>query len=237
MYYFNKKENKMISKQIKIIAQNIRIMRKAQGLTILDLSKKSGISFSTITAIENERSKNISINVIDKIASALNSDFITIVSPIAMQDNYLIPIKNFDEDDCVLAIEKKAVKNTYYPPTFKKNKITSMLELAIILPLIDLTDLYNVYYRILGSAVNYEEYISEQFEWCWNRVPDSPAKQYIQKELDYIHKIRCNNKLNIEDVSFSNNEGLEYLRDILENKEKNIKDLRNLISYNSLFSK
>ena len=154
-----------------------------------------------------------------------------------MQEKYTIPLKNFDENDCISAIETAEMKKTYYPPTFKKRKITSMLELAIILPLIDLADLYNVYYRILGSAVNYEEYISEQFERCWDRVPDSPAKRYIQKELDYIHIVRRDNTLDGDNFSISNKEELDYLRDTLENKEKTVKDLRNLIMHNTLFSK
>ena len=224
----------MISKQIKIIAQNIRICRKAQGMTIPDLAEKPGISVSTLSAIENERAQNISIRTLDDIATALKTSFTAIISPLNIQDNYSIPLKEFDEDDCFFVLEKKAIEKTYYPPNMRNHKISSMLELALILPLLDLNDLYDIYYRILGCAVNYEDYISELFDRCWNRVPDSPEKRYIQTELDTICAIRNGNST--ASIQNADNNGFDEYRKTLQNKQANINMLRRLINNNVLFN-
>ncbi len=116
----------------------------------------------------------------------------------------------------------------------RNHKISSMLELALILPLLDLNDLYDIYYRILGCAVNYEDYISELFDRCWNRVPDSPEKRYIQTELDTICAIRNGNST--ASIQNADNNGFDEYRKTLQNKQANINMLRRLINNNVLFN-
>ena len=220
---------------LKVIGQNLRILRKSQGLTIRDLSLKSGISFSTLSAIENERSTNISTRILVNLASALQTDFLTIVTPINSVDKYIVPIDEFDEEDCINTLAQAEIKKTYYPPTMRYHKISSMLELAIVLPLLDLGSIYDTSLRIMGAAIDYEDYISELFDRLWDSVPDSPAKQCVQKELDSILAIR-NGALDIEEYySDKTHEELDSLRITLQNKLSYAKMLREVLTHNCLF--
>jgi len=225
----------MYRELLKSIGQYVRIRRKAQGLSILDLSHKSGVSFSTLSALENEHSNNISVKVLYELASALNTDFLSLVTPIISQDEYIISPNQFDEEDCINSIAKSDIKKTYYPPIMRHHQISSMLELAIILPLLNPNDLFDVHYRILGAAIGYEDYISEKFDWLWNSVPDSPSKRYVQKELDKIHSIR-NGIDYVEDFIDTSNEELDALQETLENKRTFLTMLRDTINANCMFN-
>lgn len=54
------------------ISLKVREMRKAQGLTIKDLSQRSGVSISYISELENGK-KNISLEVLILLAVGLNT--------------------------------------------------------------------------------------------------------------------------------------------------------------------
>ncbi|EOU1805661.1 helix-turn-helix transcriptional regulator [Clostridium perfringens] len=53
------------------IGKNIRRIRKSKGLTIRDLSKKSEVSQGYISDLENERETLPSLDVLGKLANAL----------------------------------------------------------------------------------------------------------------------------------------------------------------------
>jgi len=55
-----------------MLAQNIRKLRKKQGLTLEKLSSLAGISISTLAKIEYEEAKEPTIITVIKIAAALN---------------------------------------------------------------------------------------------------------------------------------------------------------------------
>lgn len=54
------------------ISQNIKRIRKKQGLTQDDLAKKANIKYSTLTKIEGEVVTKPSVQTIQKIAESLS---------------------------------------------------------------------------------------------------------------------------------------------------------------------
>lgn len=56
------------------IAFCLKRIRKRQKITLLELSKKSGISKGLLSKIENDINKNPTINTLLKIAEALSTD-------------------------------------------------------------------------------------------------------------------------------------------------------------------
>lgn len=50
----------------------VKEYRKEEGMTQSELAEKSGVSRNTISAIETESNTNVTYEVMDKIAKALN---------------------------------------------------------------------------------------------------------------------------------------------------------------------
>ena len=61
------------------IADLLRLKRKQSGLLQLDLAIRSGISQSMISRIENSNAENVSIEVLRKLANALNCALIDLL--------------------------------------------------------------------------------------------------------------------------------------------------------------
>ncbi|GAB6394637.1 MAG: helix-turn-helix domain-containing protein [Bacteroidales bacterium] len=53
------------------LGQRIREIRKAKGLTLIDVATRTGLSFSYITLVENARI-SVGIDTLAKIANALD---------------------------------------------------------------------------------------------------------------------------------------------------------------------
>ena len=118
----------------KIIGQNIRIRRKAEGLSQKELAAKAKISKSTLSAIEHERIDNIGLVALCELANALQVDLISLLSPIASDESYSVALEGLDEEECIEALDATELKKAYYPPLYRNKKFSSILELAIILP-------------------------------------------------------------------------------------------------------
>jgi len=52
----------------------LRALRLAAGLTLQDVSRKTGIPESTITAVENGRGRSFNIGIKNKLADAFRAD-------------------------------------------------------------------------------------------------------------------------------------------------------------------
>jgi transcriptional regulator with XRE-family HTH domain len=61
------------------IADLLKLKRKQSGFLQLDLAIRSGISQSMISRIENSNAENVSIEVLRKLANALNCALIDLL--------------------------------------------------------------------------------------------------------------------------------------------------------------
>ena len=205
-------------------------------MTIESLSAKSSISVSKISALENNRTDNVSIRTLIDIADALSTDLCSLVSEIHIGE-YDECLKEFDEEDCINLIAHSDIIKTYYPPMLRDHEISSLLEFIVILPMLDPLDLYDNFERILCSTNGSEDYISEQISSSWKKVPDSPVKQYCERELASIRKIRQTGTPDLLD-SFSIEEykravsDFPLMRDYIEKRHSFLVNLRHLCKNN-----
>ncbi|EJT5924473.1 TPA: helix-turn-helix transcriptional regulator [Clostridium perfringens] len=85
------------------IGKNIRRIRKSKGLTIRDLSKKSEVSQGYISDLENERETRPSLDILGKLANALEVSItnfleVEIYDELPLANNYrdaLIGLTNY----------------------------------------------------------------------------------------------------------------------------------------------
>ncbi len=74
---------------LSMIGKNIAVIRKQRGYTLTQLSELSNISKSYLSNIERNINKNPSLEVIQKIASVLDVDLITLLRTGSDLDRYL----------------------------------------------------------------------------------------------------------------------------------------------------
>ncbi|MGG0716054.1 helix-turn-helix transcriptional regulator [Robertmurraya massiliosenegalensis] len=86
-----------------MIGKNIAEIRKQRGYTLTQLSELSNISKSYLSNIERNINKNPSLEVIQKIATVLDVDLITLLKTGSDLDRYL----NVDNEWVVLLKELK----------------------------------------------------------------------------------------------------------------------------------
>jgi len=184
---------KMLSEQLAIIASNIKTKRQEQNITLNELSKSSKISYSTISAIENGRCTNITIDKLDSIASALNTDFLSLISAQGSPVPSSGTSSDIDEEELIIQLKSQAILNTYYPPKLERHKITSFLELYTILPLLTVEQIYEASAKIMELPTLDGESVSKIYDKLWESVPESDAKKYAQGILNEIHGIRNKN--------------------------------------------
>lgn len=120
-------------------------------------------------------------------------------------------------------------------PQCAYNKVSSMLELTLILPLLDLSNLYENYFRILGQVSSYEGYISDQFDYSWAQVTDCPAKRFVEKELCIIREKRNGNT--DFDIPYDEEYQAEYnaYKKLVIEKRKFIYDLLSLTKNHNFY--
>ena len=63
----------------------------------------------------------------------------------------------------------------------QNTKIRSLNEFLLYLPLCEPYSLADVLFRINGNLKNNQEYIEDQFNYLYKRIPDSPAKTYADQ--------------------------------------------------------
>ena len=217
------------------IAWNVRVRRKARELKQGELAELADTSVTTICQIENGNAKNMTLVVLCNIAKALDIDFTTLISPFTAHGYGEIDsksCKNLSENDAIQRIRQTEIQKTYYPPLNRYHEISSMLELALILPLIDLAELYDICQRIKGDAIGFEDYISSLFDHSWRIVPESPEKRAVQKRLDEIRALRRGKPYPEHEYI---DDDYDALADLLETKREQMAALRGIIKNNRLF--
>ncbi len=224
------------NERIEIIGQNVRIMRKAQLLTIEALSQKADIAVTVISAIENNRATGVTLSTLINLANALGSDLESLITGINTAE-YDVPVNELDEEECINLIARSEILKTFYPPMARDHEISSMLELIVVLPLLNPLDLYDNLLRISCSTDGYEDYIAEQISQSWRRVPDSPMRQYAEKELASIRKIRQDGDPDFSEsflhVQFRNSTSdFEMIQDYIMKRYSYIKDIKYLCENN-----
>lgn len=55
-----------------MFGQNLKKIRQSKGMSINELSRRSGVNASYISAIERDEKKNPSMEILDKLATCLN---------------------------------------------------------------------------------------------------------------------------------------------------------------------
>ncbi|MEI2666688.1 helix-turn-helix domain-containing protein [Rossellomorea sp. LJF3] len=89
-----------------MVGDKIKILREKRGLTIIELSTKSGISKSYLSSIERGIQKNPSIQVLEKISDALG-----------ISSNHLLCYRTGIDDDWLqlvkMAIEEGLTKQEF----------------------------------------------------------------------------------------------------------------------------
>lgn len=172
------------------IGKTITDMRLEQKLTQMELSKLSGIGYSTLRKLESDNTGGISLQTLDKITNALN-----ISLPL-----FLLRALN-DENDKVAGNKdqysayNKAVFESLYPPNLFDYKVTSLLQFAVYLPLFDLRDILDILSFFNGSFLGQEEYFLKRINKAIAKIPDSKAKDYADMRVADLLEQQKNNTL------------------------------------------
>lgn len=234
-----------LEKWSKIIGENTLIRRKAAGLTQDELASKAGLAKGTIYNIENGKSENVTINSIISIAKALDAKTEEIIFPNGNMKFYEEEdLKTFEDEACEIMVNDYEKLRTYFPPADKRHQITSMIELIIALPLIDLDEIYRILSYISGDLIDADLhnpcYASEQFEREFNAVPNSPAKRFAIKEIEMSRK-RRGGEDKVEDylVLIHDEKATEEYhayKNLINEKYQNLLNLKYFVNKNIHFS-
>ncbi|WP_078576637.1 helix-turn-helix domain-containing protein [Salipaludibacillus agaradhaerens] len=90
-----------------MIGHNIIALRKRKGITLTELAERANISKSNLSNIERNINQNPSIKVLEKLASVLGEDLMTLLGIEADQDTDHVPEEDWVE--FVMRIKKQGV--------------------------------------------------------------------------------------------------------------------------------
>lgn len=110
---------------ITLLAENIKRLKVKKGYSSYKIAKLSGVAESTLSLIENGKRKNVTMETVQKIASALNVSTEELVAcseeeEYEVSDIYDLIDVIFQASDLILnnqklsSIEKKYLKNSFY---------------------------------------------------------------------------------------------------------------------------
>lgn len=95
-----------------MIGRNINEIRKRKGLSLSELSEKSGISKSYLSNIERDIHKNPSIHIIEKISNVLNVDLNVLLIKDAQPNVFHdLELYRFAEELKQTGIEKEQIRD------------------------------------------------------------------------------------------------------------------------------
>lgn len=95
-----------------MIGRNINEIRRRKGLSLSELSEKSGISKSYLSNIERDVHKNPSIHIIEKISNVLNVDLkILLVKGSKPDILHEMELYEFAEELKQTGIEKEQIRD------------------------------------------------------------------------------------------------------------------------------
>lgn len=220
---------------IDMISKKIKLFRRVKGLTQSELAKKSGVSQSQISTIENGDC-DVKISTLVSLTDAMNISLTDLFSDYSNIDNNTFINENeYDDYEVTLNLYNNLnIQKTFYPPKYDDIKISTLMDFIVYLPLIDIEYLFMILSRTYGNFNLREEYICKQFDWLVNQIPDSPAKQYA----DYVYLIiQERKKLNNPELKaeLKIDGGCVEYNEQINKKESLYRDLNHLMSlYNNI---
>ena len=180
---------------------------------IKEKDPESYISEDTISNLIKGKSTNT--NTLQCIAHALDLPLPCLTSEnLSLVDDYLFK-EVADEKNKYYELIKNdktkinnldIVKNLYttyksiYPDNIQnetyesRRKITTLAEISIYFPLFNMHYFIDIIGRISGQIESYENYILDQYQWLYERIPDSPAKRFADCQ---VITLKLSNKQNL----------------------------------------
>lgn len=158
--------------KISELGLKIRHMRELSGQSRDDLAKTCHISPRTLAKIERGEIDDVRMSTVNRIAEALGVPLSTLVAD-SEEDEY-------PEDERIV--------RRNYRDRDPYHDISTYVELVLAFPVLDYSLLIDSCQRICGDIVGRESYAEKQFQFVFDHSPASPAKQYVTRILDIIHK-------------------------------------------------
>ena len=159
-----------------IVGRNIKELREEAGISQRDLAESADISLRWLRDLENGKVENISLNTIVRISQRLNCSLSNLVLDTLPTKDTLATATNM----------QFVIDSTNYLYLNPFRKISTFCELFMILPLINLQDLYEISSRVGGHIFGNEDYIAQAVGYAYKHIPDNEAKSYVQTMLELI---------------------------------------------------
>lgn len=212
----------------KNIGKRINSLRKEKKITRDELAQRANISKNYLGMIERGERPQLSIKVVDDLATALGvtlSDLLKSIEDANAPDLTNEEISN--------AAYKKEILNTCYPVEHSMYPISSLMKFLLYLPLINPEDLIEALDRISGSFVDQESYVLQKINYCIERIPPSPALSFAQAEEKKISRELAIRRFGFEDLTAEDSSVLLYWnkneRAAYENKIASAKELLSIL--------
>ena len=172
-------------KLLEDFADRLEAIRLAKGLSKKELAKKSGVSLYEISGLQLGI-RDIGVVAVSKLADALSVSMSDLFSRYEINmDQYTF--ENYAEKCkcCEQELRNIETLRVFYPQNIRNQRMSSLIEFAVYLPLIDLRDILHVFAKLHGDFNHQEAYLSEQFAWLVDSIPESLEREYA----DYVFSI------------------------------------------------
>ena len=202
--------NEMMIRKIGI---RVRMLRKNLKLNIATLSDKSGLSEAYIGDVERGTRKQMSVDVLIKLADALD------VTLSDLLKNLEDEVAAESEEEYANQLYYNKLEETCYPPQPEHYNVATLLQFLLYLPLIRPKDICESLQRIDGNYENNEAYVLDQIDRCIAQIPVSAAKEYADVYVEKIkYTSRCNYKkdglINCKNLPEHHEEYMEQVRQV-----------------------
>lgn len=159
-----------------LMGNNIRELRENTGINQVDFAESVGISTRRLSAIENGHVENLSLNTVSRIAETLNCQISDLILDIVPEDKIINTYHNLQH---IIDCSNYIYRNPY-------RKISTLSQLILILPLINLNDLFDISNRVGGHLFGNEDYVSQEIGYAFRNIPECKAKSYVKRLLAII---------------------------------------------------
>ena len=176
----------------KQIGSKIKTLREEQGISQAELAEKSGISTTYLSLLENGKRNNITLSTLYMLGDALHVEISQLLCFCSHSIDEAIDPPNPDDEAEArqLMIHNERILLSFYPDKYYNNKISSLMEFLLYLPLIDKTMLYDALNAFQGHILGNEVYICKRINALIKHIADSPAKQFADDQLNLLHEKR-----------------------------------------------
>lgn len=181
------------------IAQFAKYLRKDNPMnyvsedTILNLVKGNGVQENTLIIM----SKTLDLPI-----DCFTAEYVPIL------DEYLdarAETRN-NEDNCennldIVRIIYDISRRIYLQTSdklYKKCNITTLAEFLLYFPLFEISNVFEILFRIEADIINREFYFFKQLNWLSNTIPDSPEKSFVDCVITNL-RLRSKKELNDEE--------------------------------------